>query len=187
MPNFVRRAGGVDAVGDGADRKPGHVGNEIFKAGIAHDGDAIARFHTERKQAERKGFDFIAVLPPRHFLVEAEILVAKRNRVWAGRSTFDEELRHALCVNRPGPLLVMPSNLVPIRIHAFGPPAFRYNGVLANHRPGARASRRGVASVAHHRGISNLARGTSAYGGRDYLWLTPLRLRSRRARRVCSF
>src|SRR5262245_32857119 len=172
MPNFIRRAGCVDPVSDCADHKSCHVGNEIFEAWIAHDSDAVARLDSERYQAKRKGFHFLAVFPPGHFLVKAEILVAKCNRVRAGSSTLEKQLRHALSIKRPGSVLVMSRNLVPIRIHDFGPPASRYNSVLANHSPDVRASQPHVASVQHHRRQGG-ARRESIRRTRGSLWRQP--------------
>src|SRR5262245_25751108 len=64
MPHFSWRAGRVDTVGDGADRKAGHIGNEIFIARVAHDGDAIAGLNAKRDQSECEGFDVVAIFAP---------------------------------------------------------------------------------------------------------------------------
>ena len=117
MADFARRTCGVYAVSDRPDRKSSHIGDEIFEAGIAHDRDAIARRDPERDQAERKHFDVLAVFAPGHFLIEAKILVAQRDGFGPRGGAFKKELRHALSIDRPGPLLVMFWNLVPISVH----------------------------------------------------------------------
>ena len=64
-------------------------------------------------RSEREGFDVVAIFAPGDFLIEPEILVAQRHRIGPRRHAFDEQLRHALAVDRPGAILVMFRNVVP--------------------------------------------------------------------------
>ena len=54
VAHFGRRTRRVDAVGDRADRKPGHIGDEIFVTRIAHDGDAVAGLYPSETSPSAK-------------------------------------------------------------------------------------------------------------------------------------
>ena len=105
------RAGGVDAVGDRAYAEAGEICHEIFETRVSHDRNAIAGFDAERQKTKRKRLDLVLILPPGNFLIESEILVAKRDGVRPRFDTLEEQLRHALSVDRPGSLLVLLRNV----------------------------------------------------------------------------
>ena len=81
-------------------------------------GDAIAGLDAERDQPERESLDLVAIFPPGYFLIEAEVLVAKRDGIGSRRHALEKKLRHALAIDRPGSILVMLRNILPETLHS---------------------------------------------------------------------
>ena len=93
--DLADRAGGVDAVADGAAAHRRHVGDEELAAGVGHRGDAVAGLQAERIEAGEEIGDRFAVGRPGDLLVEAHVLVAKRDAVRRGGTPRQEPLRDA--------------------------------------------------------------------------------------------
>ena len=91
-----RRGGRIDAVADRAGGLRAEVGEHPLFAGVAHDGDALARLDPQCFEAGGDPRDQVCVLPPGSLLIKSEPLGAIGDAVRLAPRALGEQVQRAL-------------------------------------------------------------------------------------------